>query len=346
MLYIVYNPLSNNGSTASRIADATKLVVGEKEYIDVTKVNLKEFYGRLKKKDKVVLCGGDGTIHHFVNELYGEPHRTSCYFMPLGSGNDFARDMAADYEDGMIEITPYMDSLPTVRLYRKPKPETENIDRCKQEGASAQSDSTKKFDTSLDNVKDQNTVSDNSTEELEVLTMHFVNNVAFGLDGYCCERSDELKKKHPGKKINYSLIALGGILGRYQNTNGKVRVDGVEKEYTNILMAPTMNGRYYGGGVMVAPGQDRKNMTGKLTLVVAHGMSPARVLTILPQTYSGKHVKNTDYVEILEGYKISVEYDRPSPVQVDGETVLDVVRYEVESCGVGPLFVDQLPRDN
>ena len=39
----------------------------------------------------------------------------------------------------------------------------------------------------------------------------YLNNMSFGLDGYCCEEADIIKEKRPNKKINYALIAIKGL---------------------------------------------------------------------------------------------------------------------------------------
>ena len=36
-------------------------------------------------------------------------------------------------------------------------------------------------------------------------------------------------------------------------------------------------------------------------------------------------------VKVAIGKKIKVTFDRPTPLQIDGETVLDVLTYEVEA---------------
>ena len=33
----------------------------------------------------------------------------------------------------------------------------------------------------------------------------FINNMSFGIDGYCCEEADRIKAKKPNKKINYTI---------------------------------------------------------------------------------------------------------------------------------------------
>ena len=36
----------------------------------------------------------------------------------------------------------------------------------------------------------------------------FINNMGFGIDGYCCETADKIKAETPNKKINYTAIAI------------------------------------------------------------------------------------------------------------------------------------------
>ena len=40
-----------------------------------------------------------------------------------------------------------------------------------------------------------------------------------------------------------------------------ITVDGETFEYDNVWLAPSMKGKFYGGGMMIAPSQDRKNKT-------------------------------------------------------------------------------------
>ena len=69
----------------------------------------------------------------------------------------------------------------------------------------------------------------------------FINGVGFGIDGYCCQVDDELKKT-PGKKVNYAAIAIKGLLFRFAARNAKVTVDGEEYAYKKVWIAPTMYG--------------------------------------------------------------------------------------------------------
>lgn len=153
---------------------------------------------------------------------------------------------------------------------------------------------------------------------------HFINGVGYGIDGYCCEVGDELKKI-PGKKVNYTSIAIKGLLFHYKPTNAKVTVDGKTYTYKKVWLVPTMNGRFYGGGMMPTPKQERNS--GKLSTMVFYGSGKLKTLMVFPSLFKGEHVKHTNHVAIYEGKEITVEYDRPTALQIDGETILGVTSY-------------------
>lgn len=155
----------------------------------------------------------------------------------------------------------------------------------------------------------------------------FINGMGYGLDGYCCEEGDR-QRSLSKKPINYTKIAILGLLFRYHHANATVTVDGVTKKYKKVWITPTMNGRFYGGGMMMAPSQNRLSEDGLLTVVVAHNISSLHLLTIFPSIFKGEHVKYTKYIEVLKGKHIKVEYDRPVSAQIDGETVRNVKEYE------------------
>ncbi len=47
-----------------------------------------------------------------------------------------------------------------------------------------------------------------------------------------------------------TAIAIKGLLFHYRPTNAVITVDGVTHTYKKVWLVPTMNGRYYGGGMM------------------------------------------------------------------------------------------------
>ena len=48
---------------------------------------------------------------------------------------------------------------------------------------------------------------------------------------------------------------------------------------------------------------------------------------IFPSIFKGEHVKKEKYVTVLKGKNITVKFDSPRALQIDGETVLDVEEY-------------------
>ena len=53
----------------------------------------------------------------------------------------------------------------------------------------------------------------------------FINAVGYGIDGYCCEVGDELRAKSD-KPINYTSIAIKGLLFHFKPANAVITVDG------------------------------------------------------------------------------------------------------------------------
>lgn len=157
----------------------------------------------------------------------------------------------------------------------------------------------------------------------------FINGVGFGIDGYCCQMGDERKKK-PGKKVNYTTIAIKGLLFHFDARNASITVDGKRYDYEKVWIAPTMHGRYYGSGTVAAPEQDRA--TGQLSVMVFHGAGRLRALCLFPSIFKGKHTKHKDMVAVHTGKEITVEFDRPTPLQIDGETIFDVTSYTARAA--------------
>lgn len=157
----------------------------------------------------------------------------------------------------------------------------------------------------------------------------FINGVGFGIDGYCCQVGDELKKI-PGKKVNYAAIAAKGLLFHFAARNAKVTVDGKEYAYKKVWIAPTMHGHYYGGGMIPTPEQDRSS--GALSLMLFHSAGRFRTLCVFPSIFKGTHVKHKNMVAVHTGHEITVEFDRPTPLQIDGETILDVTQYTARAA--------------
>ena len=156
----------------------------------------------------------------------------------------------------------------------------------------------------------------------------FINGVGYGIDGYCCEEADRIKKIKPNKKISYTSIAIKGLLYKFKPRHVDVEMDGKKYSYDNVWLTPVMKGRFYGGGMMIAPNQDR--MSDTLTIIIYHCKSKMKTLAAFPSLFKGEHIKKVKLIEVLTGKKCHVRFDVPCAAQIDGETVLEVQEYEAE----------------
>lgn len=157
---------------------------------------------------------------------------------------------------------------------------------------------------------------------------YFINGIGYGIDGYCCEEGDKLRAKSD-KPVNYAGIAIKGMLGKFKPCGGTVTIDGTSIRYKKIWLAPTMIGRYFGGGMNITPAQDRLNSEHVVSNCVFHDSGMLKTLMVFPSIFKGEHVSHKDIIEIKTGHEVTVEFDKPCALQIDGETYSGVTSYSV-----------------
>lgn len=155
---------------------------------------------------------------------------------------------------------------------------------------------------------------------------YFLNGIGYGIDGYCCLEGDR-QRETSSKPVNYTAIAIKGLLFHYKPASATVTVDGVTHTYRHVWLAPVMNGRHYGGGMIPTPQQDRLAQPKQLSVMVYHSPRKLQALMVFPSIFKGEHVKKEKVVEVLTGREITVEFDAPKPLQIDGETIPEVRAY-------------------
>ncbi len=157
----------------------------------------------------------------------------------------------------------------------------------------------------------------------------FLNGVGYGIDGYCCEEGDRVKASSD-KPVNYTKIAIFGLLFHFKPADATITIDGVTREYKKVWLAPTMHGRLYGGGMIATPNQVRNNPEGTLSVLVWHDSGKLATLMNFPNIFKGEHLKKS-MCEVLTGQDITVRFSHPTALQIDGETVLAVSEYHAQS---------------
>lgn len=167
------------------------------------------------------------------------------------------------------------------------------------------------------------------TVEIDGQSYRFFNGIGYGIDGAVCEEGDKMRKKNK-KKINYTTIAIKLILFSFRPKSAKISIDGESFEFSKVWLAPSMFGRFFGGGMMIAPAQKRGSNA--LSVVLAHDCGKLRLLTIFPSIFKGEHVKYTKYIKTYTGREITVEFDSPCALQIDGEVISGVKKYSVKAA--------------
>lgn len=157
--------------------------------------------------------------------------------------------------------------------------------------------------------------------------LFFFNGVGCGLDSYTCGEVERQRRKSRGN-IRYVTAVLKGLVGGFKPFDAVVTVDGVQKKYRKVWMLTLMKGRYLGNGMMIAPGQDRDNEEGGLSLMLVHSLPRAFLVGLFPTIFKGTHIKIKKYVQIHTGSRFSFSLSRKLLMQLDGELVPNVEEYE------------------
>lgn len=275
------NKMAGNGGYEKNISTLKSLYHEPLIFQEVTQIaNYRKFLDGLRPDDFLILAGGDGTLNHFINNTAGMRLPEKLLYFPIGTGNDFARELGRAYGDAPFPIRWYLENLPTVEVNGQKR--------------------------------------------------RFLNGVGYGIDGYCTEKGDQLRRKG-NRKVNYTAIAIKGLLFHYRPTAASVTVDGREYTYEKVWLAPTMFGKCYGGGMIPTPRQDRNAASPSLSVMIFHSSGKLRTLMIFPSIFKGEHVKHRNVVDVLSGREITVKFDRPTPLQIDGETIRNVTSYHAEA---------------
>ncbi len=117
MMYeLLYNPLSSRGKNA-KVARELEKMLAKQDFLVRTQnlLTIKDvdaFVQSLTKDHKVVIIGGDGTLHRIVNSVNLSLIVCEVYLYRAGSGNDFIRSL--EQKGQFIKINDYLKTFPTL----------------------------------------------------------------------------------------------------------------------------------------------------------------------------------------------------------------------------------------
>ena len=118
MHYILFNPLSSNGTSKKHVEKIEELLKSESheyEIIDLVEAakNIDAYSSKIHRDDTMIIVGGDGTLHRFVNGIRHIQNNSKVLLYRGGTGNDFSRDFPKQM---LIDITERIKNLPTVTV--------------------------------------------------------------------------------------------------------------------------------------------------------------------------------------------------------------------------------------
>ena len=276
---VVFNEKSANGNGESYAKKIEEVLNSEEiSYVSAQTISdYDEFISSNSKTDRIILCGGDGTLNYYVNHTTEETRKIDIDYFAAGTGNDFLRDIETNPGEIVENVNRILQNLPTVTIEGK--------------------------------------------------SYKFFNGVGFGIDGYCCEVGDR-QKLVSNKPVNYTGIAIKGILFNFKPVTATIIIDGKTVIAEKTWLVPTMKGRFYGGGMMPTPAQDRNDPERKVSVMTYKTGFGLKALIVFPKIFKGEHI-NSKIVNIYSGNEIRVKFDRPCAAQIDGETVTNVTEYVV-----------------
>jgi YegS/Rv2252/BmrU family lipid kinase len=226
----------------------------------------------------IISVGGDGTLNEVVNGFFenGEPLSRSVKLGVISTGT------GADF----------------IKTLKFPKDIDEIAERFKKL-------ETRRCDVGVIRFKDHS-----GRDALR----YFINIADFGIGGETVAR------------VNRTTKAFGGFLSflwgsavtvlKYRNKRVRLIIDGADRGDMVCNSVVVANGRYFGGGMMIAP--RAKIDDGLFDIVIAGDISKIDFLKYGPKIYKGEHI-NLPHVQYLRGRVIEATSDERVLLDVDGE---------------------------
>lgn len=239
---------------------------------------------------KLVVLGGDGTLNEVINGIC-DFENTLVGYIPIGSSNDFARDLS--YPKNIDEL---IDKIIEGKLVR-----TLDLGRLTYNSMSRETSRLH--------------------EERISVTRLFDVSSGIGFDAAVCEQALSSGTKNFLNKLGLGKLTYGSIALRQLLSAEKVPCDivldnGETIHLKRFIFIAAMIHHYEGGGFNFAPKADLTD--GKFDLVYAGNMPGFRMLFALPMSFLGNYywIKGIGHHVVS---KVTIKTDKPMWVHTDGE---------------------------
>ncbi len=143
---------------------------------------------------------------------------------------------------------------------------------------------------------------------------YFHNIASFGLGGEVVDRVNRTSKAC-GPFITFIWATLVSLF-TYEKKRIRLKVDDLEERTVDVFNIAVANGRYHGGGMLVAP--DAVTDDGLFHVTVIGAMVLPLVFWHLPKLYTGK-IKKIRQVSMTTGMRVSAHSNQRVLLDIDGE---------------------------
>lgn len=268
----IVNPKSGGGRTAGRMAEiaaALNAALGDAEIVQTTRMGDGETQARAALKrgaTSIIAIGGDGTLDEVVNGFFenGAPVAPGATFSfaMSGSGGDFRKTFDAPG-----------DVLQAIAALKGASERPLDLGRV----------------TFID---------DRGAEA----TRYFVNIASFGLSGDVVTRVNRARiAKWFGGPFAFKWHSTMAALG-FRPWRVRLTVDDHFDQTLALSTAAICNGRYFGGGMMIAPNADPAD--GLFDIVVIAETKTRAMIARMNDIYTGKHLDHPN-VTVVRGRRVT-----------------------------------------
>lgn len=233
---------------------------------------------------RIIAVGGDGTLNEVLNgylDARGSAidREAAIGLLPSGTGSDFRRSI------GLLKNADAIRAIVESR--------TRPIDAVKVE---------------FENQDGETTI------------RHSMNVVSFGLGGDVTTYVNNWRETLPdwvGGKLRFVAAAVLA-LKQFKNKNVRVTIDEKSALAMQSNLIVVGNGRFAGGGMMLAPEAELDD--GLLDVILTSSATRFDVIGELRRIYVGGLLKNPK-VSLYKARTVAIESDEKLAIDIDGETV-------------------------
>lgn len=292
---VIVNPASGNGRTGKTWHDTEaylKKTLGDADVSFTRAVKdgtiLAAQALRDGKYDHIIAVGGDGTLSEvmngfFVNDRPINP-QALLSFIPSGTGSDIAKTLGipTDKKQAITRIAALL------------------TDGSKQ-------------------VLDVGKITHKRLDDTD-FTGYFLNVASFGMSGNVVKHINRASflKRFGGKVAFYAASMMA--LSQYRNKPVHIRIEQgdttVFEERLNTRLVAIANGRWFGGGMLIAPHAAPND--GLFDIVLIEKLGALETAIKFQKIYTGSHLQEKS-VRVIRGTRMSATTEETVWIDCDGE---------------------------